>query len=606
MNIKRKVLTASLIIILISFVGLNNFSEIWAENQLEINKAISYLKLQPQNAWNTMALAGAEETENNLEYLKSVPSNQKSATTYAKYILALVAVGKNPANFGDENYIEKLKSFYQDNQFGEKNLINDDVWAILAFSAVGQGNLAIVQGAKDYVLSEQNSDGGWSYDISSSSDTNDTSSTIMALLGAGVPSSSSAILNAISYLKAQQNNDGGFPYLASSPSDSCSDAWIISAIYKLGQDPVNPSWQKNGKNAIDHLKSLQDVDGGFWWQSAGDNKFCSSYAIISLLEKYYPVETIYNLHHLRIEGKDSTVCDIEINGATALDLIIKGSKICNYDYLISEYPGMGLYLVKINGQDSWMYMVNNISPMVGADSYYLEPSDEVLWFSAEWLDKGWFPTKAELTKTGDLAEIQVKYYNSETSDWQNFEMQGIKVKIGSSDFTTDDLGKVEVSLSGLEGGFYQAFVESQIIDGTGYIRSEKVNLTTGQAPKDHQVGLKAEIEKVEVPPGGKQDEISFSVSPDILDFGKLKPGGSSVKNLTINNGNNRIYLETEASGANVFQDNLNIDGKLGKIFSVEMDLGQTKILPVELSIPLSYNDNFGLVEGELTFWAIKK
>ena len=121
---------------------------------------------------------------------------------------------------------------------------------------------------------------------------------------------------------------------------------------------------------------------------------------------------------------------------------------------------------------------------------------------------------------GFLVEIQVKYYDSETSDWQNLEIEGIEVKIGSSGLTTDSLGKTEISLSGLEGGFYQVFVENQVIDGVGYIRSEKVNLTTGEAPTEHQVGLKVEIEQIEAPPGGEQDEISFSVSPDILDFGK--------------------------------------------------------------------------------------
>lgn len=604
---KKKILILSLIIILVSFIGLNIFFEIRAENQSEIDKAVNYLKLQPQNAWNTMALASAGETENNLDYLKSVPSDQKSATTYAKYILALTSAGKNPASFGDENYIEKLKSFYQDNQFGEKDLINDDAWAILALGAVGQENSAMVQSAKDYILSHQNPDGGWSYTLSfSSSDTNDTASIIMALLEAGVSSSSSNVSNAVNYLKARQNNDGGFSYLASDPSDSCSDAWVVSAILKLGQSPDDLSWQKNGKNAIDHLKSLQDADGGFWWQANGDNKFCSPYVLVALSEKFYPVQTAYNLHILRVEGKDSTICETEVSGTTALGLIIKGSKICNYDYTISEYPGLGLYLAKINNEDNWMYMVNNISPMVGADNYYLEPGDQVLWFSGEWLEKGWFPTKADLTKTGDLAEIQVKYYNSETSNWQNLETEGVKIKIGLSDFITNSSGKAEISLSGLEGGFYQAFVESQIIDGKGYLRSEKVNLTTGEAPTEHQVGLKAEIEKVAVPPDGKQDEISFSINPDILDFGKLKPGQNSSQNLTIDNGNNKIYLETEVSGDNVFKDNLNINSQSWRNFSVEMDPGQSKILPVKLNIPLSYNDDFGLVQGDLTFWAIKR
>ncbi|MEK7664672.1 MAG: prenyltransferase/squalene oxidase repeat-containing protein [Patescibacteria group bacterium] len=605
---KKKVLTAFFIgaLILISLIYPDNFSYIRAENQTEIDKAVSYLKTQPQNPWNTMALSGTGQTEG-FDYLKSVPSDQKSAAGYAKYILALTSAGKNPASLGNENYVERLKSFYQNNQFGEEYLINDDVWAILALGAVGQKNMAMVQSAKDYVLNHQNSDGGWSYSISVlTSDTNDTASAIMALLEAGVSNSSPAMLNAVNYLKAQQNNDGGFPYMAQSSSDTCSDSWVISSVLKLGQDPASQNWQKTGKNAIDHLKSLQDQDGGFWWQAEGDNKFCSPYALIALSENFYPVVASYNLHNLRIEGKDSNICDIEVSGATALDLVIKGSEICGYDYLISEYPGIGLYLAKVNEEDNWMYMVNGVSPIIGADSYYLGTGDDVLWFSADWLENGWFQTESGLTKTDDLAQIQVKYYNIETSSWQKLETEGVKVKIGSSDFTTNSSGIVKFSLNGLEGGFYQIFVEKQIIDGKGYIRSKKVNLATGEVPADHQVGLKVEIEKVEVQPQGKQGEISFSISPDILDFGKLKPGESSVENLTINNGDSGIYLETEVSGANIFKDNLNINGQGAGIFSAKMDFGQSKNFPVKLTVPLSYNNSFGLLEGELTFWAIKK
>ena len=289
-----------------------------------------------------------------------------------------------------------------------------------------------------------------------------------------------------------------------------------------------------------------------------------------------------------------------------MDLIINGSETCNYDYLISEYPGMGFYLAKINGQDSWMYMVNNISPTIGADSYYLESGDEVLWFTGEWLEKGWFQTKIALTKTEDSAEVQVKYYNPEISSWQNLEKEGIKVKIGLSELITDNFGKVKVSLDGLEGGFHQIFVENQIINEIGYIRSKKVNLTAGEAPASHQVGLKVEIEKIKVLPGGDQDGISFSVSPDMLDFGKLKPGGNSAQNLTINNKDSGIYLETEVGGANIFRDNLDIEGQSWRIFSAEIEKSQSKILPVKLSIPLNYNGDFGLMQGELTFWAIKK
>ncbi len=604
--VNRKMIIVSSVIILVSLLCLSNFFEVSSESQSEIDKAVSYLKTQPQTAWSTMALAGAGESGIDLNHLKSVPDGQKSSTTYAKYILALKAAGENPANFGNENYVEKLKAFYQNGQFGEENYINDDIWSILALGSIGQEDLAIVQDAKDYILSNQNPDGGWSYDISfSSSDTNDTAVAIMALLKAGVSNSSSAIQNALNFLKSLQNEDGGFAYLAGSVSDSCSDAWVVSAIYRVGQNPGSSNWTKNGKNALDHLKSLQDEDGGFWWQSEGDNKFCSPYAAISLLEKYYPVQAVQDLHHLRIEGKDSNICDIKTNGGTAMDLIIKGSEICGYDYLISEYPGMGLYLAEINGQADWMYMVNNISPMRGADSYYLEAGDEVLWFSGGWLDKGWFQTMVELTETEDMVKIQVKYYDSTSNDWQNLETEGVKLKIGTSELTTNNLGAIEISLNSIESGFYRIFVETQIIDETGYIRSEKVNLTIGEAPKEHQAGLRVEIEKIEVPPG-EQGTISFLVSPDILDFGKLKPGESSSQNLTINNKESEIYLEVEVNGADVFQNNLEVDEEFWQFFLTELEANQEKTLPVKLNIPFNYDGDFGQQEGELTFWAIKR
>ncbi len=600
---KQKILSIFLIVVLI--IAFTNFSNVYSENQSEIEKAVNYLKSQSQTPWSTMALVANGETGINLSHLESVPSEQKSPTTYAKYILALIAASKNPTDFGDEDYIEKLKSYYQNNQFGEENLINDDFWAILALGSIGQEKLSMVQEAKEYILNNQNLDGGWGYNLSSS-DTNDTAAAIIALLEAGVSSSSLAIQNALSYLKSAQNDDGGFPYLLDSSSDSCSDAWIISTIYKLGQDPTSSDWTKNGKNPLDHLKSLQDEDGGFWWQTEGDNKFCSPYALLSLLGKSYPVETDYNKHSIRIEGQQNTICDTQVNGGTVMDLIISGAKVCDYGYSIVEYPGIGLYLAELAGESSWMYMVNNVSPMLGADNYFLSSDDGILWFSGEWLDGGWFPTKVELTKTENLIEIQVKSYDTTNNQWQNLKIEGIKVKIGSSEFTTDNQGKIETSPNILEEGFYQVFVENQVIQGVGYIRSEKAGLKIGITPSEHKTGLRVEIEKVEAPPEGEQATISFSVEPDLLDFGKLKPGESASSSLTITNGEIRIYLEAEVNGASVFQENLEIDERFWQFFSTEIKASQSKVLPVQLNIPGSYTGDFGLLEGDITFWAIKK
>ena len=67
----------------------------------------------------------------------------------------------------------------------------------------------------------------------------------MALLEARIKPDDPVITKAIDYLKSSQNEDGSFPYFPGGESDSGSDSWIISAIYKLGQNPLN--WQKMEK-----------------------------------------------------------------------------------------------------------------------------------------------------------------------------------------------------------------------------------------------------------------------------------------------------------------------------------------------------------------------
>ena len=585
--------------------GLVSFSNVQSETQSETEKAVSYVAGQTQTAWSSMALAASGQSNIALSHLQSVPAGQQSATTYAKNILALVANGKNPTTFGNEDYVSRLKSYYQDNQFGDTALLNDDIWAILALSAIGQANSPQVISAKDYLLANQSGDGGWAYNLTADSDTNDTASAIMALLEAGVSASSQSIQSAIAYLKTAQQDDGGFAYGPSQESDSCSDAWVISLIYKLGQSPTDVGWTKNNQNPLQHILTLQDTDGGFWWQEQNDNKFCSVYSALALLGRSYPVNTNHNLHNVKIEGDSVTICNTRVSGGTPLGLIVKASEVCGFNYTVVDYPGMGLYLSEMAGEDSWMYMVDNKSTVVGSDSFYLSTGQDVLWYNGDWLDNGWFATKLELTKTTTQAEIQIKFYNSTTLVWENLAQQ-VVIQVGSVEMTTDTLGKLAIGLNAFESGLYQLYVKKQIIDNVGYIRSEKKNLTVGDAPTDHQVGLRVEIEVISAPPGGDQSSISFSVSPDLLDFGKLKPGESSVMELDFVNGQSAIYLQTEVSGDDVFKYNLAIDNGSWQTFLAVLTANQQETFDIGFTVPSDYSGEVGIRQGSLTFWAIKK
>ncbi|MFH1823086.1 MAG: DUF4430 domain-containing protein [Patescibacteria group bacterium] len=384
--------------------------------QASVSTGAAYLQNNTQDAWATQALVAAGISNVDTGYLVNVSSGLNPTNDYAKAILALAAVGKNPATFGQEDYVAKLKTYYNSNQMGEEGLLNDDIWSILALASIYEVNSPEAIASKNYILASQNTDGGWGYSISSGSDTNDTASAIIALIEAGVSSSNQAIIKALAYLQSTQNDDGGFPYDPGSiygiDSDSGSGAWVIAALNKVGVNPA--SWDKGGNNPITHLESLQNSDGGYWWVAPGvsewNNKAMTAFAVIALANKsfpvaYYKIPEPTPMIHLIIMGQAGIICDIDISANNAMDAVINASQTCSYTYKIID-ASFGPYLNQINkdaaeGVIGWLYYVNKESPMMGADQYELSEGDEVLWYFGEW---GWDNITLE---QGGNSEIEV-------------------------------------------------------------------------------------------------------------------------------------------------------------------------------------------------------
>jgi len=555
------------------------------------NATINYLKDQTPDPWITMALTAAGETDLDLGHLKEVSGNL--ATDYEKTILALTATGKDPRTFGNIDFVVQLKGFYQDNQIGSPDLLNDDFWGILALVSAGESvSNQIIQDSKNFILNNQNEDGGWSYSVGGASDTNDTAAAIMALLEVKVSSTDPVTTKAIDYLKSTQNDDGGFPYQPGSKSDSGSGAWVISAIYKLGEDPSN--WQKNDQNPVDHLKSLQRSDGSFKWVASEDRGYpaLTAYAVIALTQNYYPIN---RLHHLRIEGENNNICAAYVKAITALDVIENGAEVCDYIYLIEE-SSWGPYLKKINNEEAhdligWLYFVDYEMPEIGSVDYILEPSDEVLWYFGEW---GWKPTKLTLASQkvypGNNVEAKVEYF--EDSEWKPLAEAAIYVN--SQTFATDNDGEVDLMIN--NPGTYQVYAEK-----SGYIRSNRVNLSVGEGTSQN-VGLRVEITQ----PTPPAPEIAFVIDKNQIDFGQLVPGAQASDSLVITNtGDLKIYLEGIVSGEQIFRKNTTLDETDWSDFSTVINTGLEKNVLVGLTIPSDWTGS-GIKEGNLTFWAIGK
>ncbi len=567
------------------------------------NDAVTYLKAQDQDPWITQALIAAGETTVANDHLKSVSGIL--ATDYAKTILAVAAIGENPATFGNIDYIAKLKTYYSNNQMGSDGLINDDIWSILALASVGEKASNEAVKAKDFILTNQNTDGGWGYNVGGDSDTNDTASAIFSLLEAGVSKTDTAITNAVSFLQSAQNEDGGFGWIAGSDSDSGSDAWVICALNKLSIQPA--SWDKNGNNPVSHLESLQDTDGGYWWVAPGtsdyNSKNMTAYALIALSGKSFPVDyysgnsSATGEYGLRIEGALNTICDVSVSGENALDLLINAADECGYTYNI-ENTSYGLYLNQINneaatGTKGWLYFVNSVSPTVGAADYDLSEGDEVLFYYGEW---GWKPVRLAIDKktieSGQSANVVVKYFQD--SEWK--ALDGAIIKGGSENYVTNSSGIVVIAPL---DGFYSLYVEKD-----GFVRSNTETLTVGNGIAQN-IKMTVEIEQG-TKPNVAGESLIFEVSPAQLDFGKMQPGQISAQTLILSNsGTVNLDITADVTGNQMFIDNTKIDNNTWGQYLERLDGGADKEAEVSIKIPESYTGS-GVKIGELIFWAMPK
>lgn len=249
----------------------------------------TYIRNQSIDAWVAIARGALQDPVDHAS-LRALSTG--STNDLSKFILALVANGANPQNFFGRNYVVDLLAEAKDNQIGSPQHLNDDAWGLLALRAAGLSlDYPAVSTTRKNLLLTQNTDGGWGYLVGGKSDTNDTAAIMMALLEAGVSPIDPSLQRALGYLAKQQNDDGGFSYdhAQYTVSDGASDAWVISALLKMGSD-LN-AWKKNGVTPRDHLRSLARPDGCYTWQSGGLN--CSlgvtAQAVIAAEGKWYPV-----------------------------------------------------------------------------------------------------------------------------------------------------------------------------------------------------------------------------------------------------------------------------------------------------------------------------
>ena len=280
--------------------AINKGSYPYQPDDFEIINALAFLKNKQSDdggiggisvtAWAAMAISASGDDLNDWDKLisfleeKSVVLDPNKATDWERHTLAIIACDKNPRIFAGINFIEKIISFYDGNQIGDKSILYDDYFGIISLVSAGMKiNDAIIQNTKSYIISYQDSNGGWG-------DADSTAAAIIALISAGEDRNSKIITNALNYLKTLQTNDGGFHSWGE--TNAASTSWAVMAISATGNNPTSSEWKKNGNDPITYLISLQKKDGSFNWTKNQSNnpEWMTSYAIPALLGKFYPIK----------------------------------------------------------------------------------------------------------------------------------------------------------------------------------------------------------------------------------------------------------------------------------------------------------------------------
>lgn len=244
----------------------------------------------------------------------------KAYTEYSRIILALTALGKNPANVGGYDLLSHLGDY--DKTIWQGN--NSTIFALIALDAgsyeIPTNADAATQATRqmyiDLLLRNQLNDGGWTLDSTGGTGSSGVDYTAMALQALAKykdqPAVAVAIEKALNRLSELQNDDGGFSF-GSDGANAESAAQVIVALDELGISLDDARFVKNGKTVLDALLTFRNDDGSFKHLASDtiSNQMATEqalYAFVSADRAKNGKPTLYTMSdHLNISGDGTAI-----------------------------------------------------------------------------------------------------------------------------------------------------------------------------------------------------------------------------------------------------------------------------------------------------------
>jgi len=268
--------------------------------------------------WPAVAIFSAERNSSSINNKKALAwkeqeikegndFNPSRATDYQRTIIGILSVGGNPRAFSERNLVEAvLKSQMSSGKFADtiegkgERLVNSHIWGIISLYSAGE-KIPNPEGAYNWLVSKQNSDGGFGIFTGAKSDLDMTSMALTAFSALGRKPSDKYVFKAMEFIKSRQTKTGGFEIFGQENPDTAST--VVQGLVALGINPVSKEWVKvNDKNMIDFIMSFQLSDGGFSHIRGGEADMLATTRALTALADYYNSKSVYNLIR---ENRDS-------------------------------------------------------------------------------------------------------------------------------------------------------------------------------------------------------------------------------------------------------------------------------------------------------------
>jgi len=259
--------------------------------------------------WPALAVYSVERDSDTRKYERALEWKEKEikegndfdssrSTDSHRSIIGILSAGGNPRDFAGMNLVESiLKSQLPNGKFADtiegkgERLVNAHIWGIISLYSAGE-KIPNPKGAYNWLISKQNSDGGFGILTGAKSDLDMTGMALIAFGALGKSETDENIKKAVEFIKSKQAISGGFEIFGQENPDTA--ATVVQGLISIGINPVSKKWTKEGgKNMIDFIMAFQLSDGAFSHTHGGEADMLATTRALTALADYYNGKTVF-------------------------------------------------------------------------------------------------------------------------------------------------------------------------------------------------------------------------------------------------------------------------------------------------------------------------